>query len=89
MKSSRNFQTELNNLKREMLSHIKRNLPIEDINERIDVIVDGWVGSYLKTITVESINEKGHVLADDGGIYDLDEVGVYDLAWLCNYYCKK
>lgn len=85
----RNFQTELNNLKRDMLSHIERNLPIEDINERIDVIVDGWDGSYLKTITVESINEKGHVLADNGGIYDLDEVSVYDLAWLCNYYCKK
>lgn len=85
----RNFQTELNNLKRDMLSHIERNLPIEDINERIDVIVDGCDGSYLKTITVESINEKGHVLADNGGIYDLDEVCVYDLAWLCNYYCKK
>jgi hypothetical protein len=89
MKSSRNFQTELNNLKNEMLSHIKRNLPIKDINERIDVIVDGWDGSYLKTMTVESINEKGHVLVDNGGIYDLDEVCVYDLAWLCDYYCKK
>lgn len=88
MKSSRNFQTELNNLKNEMLSHIKRNLPINDIDERIDVITSNWDGDFLKTVTLKSITKGGECITDDYN-YDLAEVCIYDLAWLCDYYCKK
>lgn len=73
-----------------MIGCIKNNLPIKNINERIDVvIVDAWESSCLKTITIETITENYEVLADNGGTYDLDEVCVYDLAWLCDYYCKN
>ena len=72
-----------------MIGCIESNLPIENINERIDVIVDYWNGSCLKTITVETITDNYEVLADNGGIYELVEVSIYDLAWLCTHYCKN
>lgn len=84
----RNFQTELNNLKREMLSLIKRNLPIYDIDERIDVVASSWDGDFLKTITLKSITIDGDVISVDYN-YRLDDICIYDLAWLCDYYCKK
>lgn len=88
MKSSRKFQDRLRCLKDDMISCIKKNCPIDNIDERIDVITSNWDGAFLKTATLKSITESGDVITDDYN-YEIDDICIYDLAWLCDYYCKR
>lgn len=88
MKSSRKFQNELRCLKEDMISCIKKNCPIDNIDMFIDVITSNWDGEFLKTVRLESITKNGDVITDNRN-YDLDDVSIYDLAWLCDYYCKN
>lgn len=81
----RDYQKELNKFKNEMIEHLKSKAPINDINERVDIVIDGWDGEVLITTEIDAINERGEAETDTYN-YDLNDILIEDLAWLCNHY---
>ena len=67
-----------------MIDYLK-NHPLYDIEEKIDVVDNSWDGDFLRTITIVSITKDGNVVTDDEIIWDLEDVIIEDLAYLCNY----
>lgn len=80
----KDFQKELFCLRAEMIDYLK-NHPLYGIEEKIDVVDSSWDGDFLRTITIVSITKDGNVVTDDEIIWDLDDVIIEDLAYLCNY----
>ena len=81
----KDYQKKLNKFKNEMIEYLKSKAPINDINERVDVVIDGWNGEVLITTEINSINERGEAETDTYN-YDLNDILIEDLAWLCNHY---
>ena len=81
----KDYQKELNTLKNEMIEHLKSKAPINDINERVNVVIEGWDGEVLITTEINSINDRGEAETDTYN-YDLNDILIEDLAWLCDNY---
>jgi hypothetical protein len=80
----KDFQKELFHLRGEMIDYLK-NHPLYGIEEKIDVVDHNWDGDFLRTVTIVSVNEDGEAVTDNEVTWDLEDVIIEDLAYLCNY----
>lgn len=52
--------------------------------ESIDIIENGWNETYLRRVILKEINSDGECFTQDGLSFELDELLIEDLAWICS-----
>lgn len=80
----KDFQKELFRLRGEMIDYLK-NHPLYGIELKIDVVDHNWDGDFLRTVTIVSVTEDGEAVTDNEVVWDLEDIIIEGLAYLCNY----